>query len=590
MTSPLFCSIRNLFPFKSETKRFEYSETENPLSAQSDVQSLYPVLKALTENSPFLFNSLEHNDGAIMTALLASEKQGRSGREQFRVDLESKDSEGDTLLLQAAKKGDYPKAIQKLLQGGADPLAKDSEGRTGLALSATQGNNQSFMTLLKHAKAEDCQELPDYPYSQSLPGEALAKRPMVRVNAADNQGRTPLMNALRAGNNFAAYELTENGAALNRRDHQGKTALIWAAQRSNPYAIIRLLSLGAQANAQDSEGKTALMHWTTNVKVEPWTNSSIYTLGKKLISGKFGLPSFIRASKALSTKSQDVINVQDKDGKTALSHLANSPLREANPIFFSTFVLSLLKNDANPDIPDNDQNTPLMYLAKRKSSLAFTNGIYSIALLSRSRQPNYQNQAGKTALIHAAENGELTLLGALAFFTPWGRQRLGNIFSRADAQPVNLNIQDREGQSALMALTQLKDSDYQQSTYDRFRVHLVKAITAMRRVRVPEGAFVDYKNHLANVAQLLIRAGADPTLKDKKGETALMKAVLRNNLAMLQVLAKSPQTLGQKNANGQTALDLARQHHQAQAVQILLEASKEQAESDRALTQVPQGQ
>jgi ankyrin repeat protein len=65
---------------------------------------------------------------------------------------------------------------------------------------------------------------------------------------------TPLLKALREGDEVRAARLVNSHAAVNERDDTGATALMWAAQRSNVDLTQRLLEAGANPNLRDKGG------------------------------------------------------------------------------------------------------------------------------------------------------------------------------------------------------------------------------------------------------------------------------------------------------------------------------------------------
>ncbi|MEW6213102.1 MAG: TonB family protein [Acidobacteriota bacterium] len=77
--------------------------------------------------------------------------------------------------------------------------------------------------------------------------------------AQDEQGVTPLMRAVRDGQNDEVKKLLKQGVDLEARDSWGWTALIYAAVRGDERAVKALLDKGANVNAQSNQGLTPLM-------------------------------------------------------------------------------------------------------------------------------------------------------------------------------------------------------------------------------------------------------------------------------------------------------------------------------------------
>ena len=77
------------------------------------------------------------------------------------------------------------------------------------------------------------------------------------VNAADEEGRTALMNAAESGQGPIAVALVEAGADLNTRSASGDTALIYAVSSGNAELVDELLKRRADPNISTPSG-TAL--------------------------------------------------------------------------------------------------------------------------------------------------------------------------------------------------------------------------------------------------------------------------------------------------------------------------------------------
>lgn len=77
-------------------------------------------------------------------------------------------------------------------------------------------------------------------------------------NARDADRRTPLINAVRAGQSAAARLLLRSGADVNAKDRNGVTALIEAAHKGNPKGAALLIEAGADVNVQTRGPGSAL--------------------------------------------------------------------------------------------------------------------------------------------------------------------------------------------------------------------------------------------------------------------------------------------------------------------------------------------
>jgi uncharacterized protein len=80
------------------------------------------------------------------------------------------------------------------------------------------------------------------------------------VNAASNSGVTPLMNAAGMGNKEAVELLLQKGANVNYRTAGNYTALMNAALVGHVEVVKILLSAGADPTVKDAGGRTALTY------------------------------------------------------------------------------------------------------------------------------------------------------------------------------------------------------------------------------------------------------------------------------------------------------------------------------------------
>lgn len=78
-------------------------------------------------------------------------------------------------------------------------------------------------------------------------------------NVQDDLGRTPLMNAARAGDLKSVQQLLKHNAEPNFATHKAKwTALMWAARRGQAEIVLALLRAGADPGHVDAKGYNAL--------------------------------------------------------------------------------------------------------------------------------------------------------------------------------------------------------------------------------------------------------------------------------------------------------------------------------------------
>jgi ankyrin repeat protein len=78
------------------------------------------------------------------------------------------------------------------------------------------------------------------------------------LNAVDNEGKTPLMNAAYNKKKEIAAFLIEKGADLDLKEANGWTALMLAAMGGEAEIVWILLNAGADVNLTTNDGETPL--------------------------------------------------------------------------------------------------------------------------------------------------------------------------------------------------------------------------------------------------------------------------------------------------------------------------------------------
>jgi ankyrin repeat protein len=176
----------------------------------------------------------------------------------------------ETSLLDALEAGDRA-TTARLLDGGADPLARGRDGTTTLTWAAYHGD----VALMKRLVAAGVDVDAANDYGAYALGEAAvrgATEPIAVLldagadaNRVSAEGETPLMVVARTGNVASARLLVAAGADVNARElWGGQSALMWAAAQSQPAMIEFLLASGADPDARGLE-----RDWQRRILTEP---------------------------------------------------------------------------------------------------------------------------------------------------------------------------------------------------------------------------------------------------------------------------------------------------------------------------------
>lgn len=139
------------------------------------------------------------------------------------ADINTKDANGQTAIIKAARHGLVPQ-ITRLLELGADPAG-------AMVIAAQHGVFPSVVTLID------------------------AK---VSVDEKSEDGDTPLIMAAKKGELAIAQVLIDAGADINLANQHGDTALIWSASNNHVDVLNLLIKSGGNIFARDNREMSAL--------------------------------------------------------------------------------------------------------------------------------------------------------------------------------------------------------------------------------------------------------------------------------------------------------------------------------------------
>ncbi|CAM9763513.1 unnamed protein product [Ascophyllum nodosum] len=417
------------------------------------------------------------------------------GEGAAKADPNLKHVQGGTALMEAAT-SESQEVVDLLLDAGADPTIRDKDGVSPLMSAAAQGRTEACKVLI--AKGND-------------------------VNAMANSGGTSLMFAAGAGHTEAAKVLLDAGADVNARlkataefleqarqlaqaiaeggdeptgddaHRDDVTALMVAAQGGHEDVLRLLLERGADVRAKDEEGFSALLNAgnfeeVATLLVESGADpNDIYTdeKGKEhnllFDSVTLGNEEFAE----LLVKKGAVASHKDSTGASVLVHAAHARMPKV--------VKALLAGAEGMDKDAaSDEGVTALIAASMKGHADIVD-----MLLEAGCDQNSADKDGTTALMAAASNGHLEAVGSLV---------------KASAA---LDKQNGDGHSALMfayngraqvASLMDKYAEYLDDTDDSS----TESTNMMREAMA----------HTQSIIDLLLRSGADASLKDKEGRMA----------------------------------------------------------------------
>ena len=421
------------------------------------------------------------------------------------ADLHAMHSNGGTALLEAATGGE-PESMAVLLEAGANHNFVDSDGVTPLMAVASQGHVKGVNMILDHL-------------NKDLSPEDVK----THINMASYSGGTSLMFAAAGGHSNATQLLIELGADVNaiaRATPQyleklkkqieagvatadephvdGVTAVHVAAQGGHLESVKILIAAGAVVTIEDDEKRTPLY---------------------LAVKGNYGevAQELVRAGADPNTP------YVDEDGET------HNLLMDAIMVENVEFAKLLIANGADVSHKDEHKVGTLLQASHRGLT-----DIVQLLLEKHGDKPGYLDDAsdeGITPLISAASEGHTDVVQLLV-----------------DTKKVDINGKDKDGTNALMAASArghnkvvdvlLKAGAAVNEQNNDGHTALMFAYNGKNQVETLWERYSQYAgdgekedtgtgpiirealvNHNALVAMLL-KSGADASLKDKEGHTA----------------------------------------------------------------------
>ncbi|CAL1382831.1 unnamed protein product [Linum trigynum] len=181
--------------------------------------------------------------------------------EELKLDVDTKDEDGETPLLHAAQQG-HNDTAKYLLERGASPKIPSDMGATALHHCAGTGNIELLKYLLSKGMEVDLDSDAGAPLVWAAGnGQKEALKVLLEhhanPNAETEDGVTPLLSAVAANSSACTELLVQAGANVNVLAG-GATPLHIAADHGNIEMLKCLLEAGADPNKVDDDGLKAI--------------------------------------------------------------------------------------------------------------------------------------------------------------------------------------------------------------------------------------------------------------------------------------------------------------------------------------------
>jgi ankyrin repeat protein len=480
----------------------------------------------------------------------------------------------EATLLDAAERGDRA-AVLQLLGTGANPNAAGADGTTAIMWAASNDDAELVHALIKAGASVAAKN--QYGTSALTEAAIIGSPAVIEAllqagadpNTRNPEGETPLMTAARAGHVDAARLLVKAGADVNAQESWGgQSALMWASAQGQAEMVKFLAAQGADLNARG-----VVRQWERKVITEPRPkdmNKGGFT--PLLYAAREGC---VACARYLVEAGADP-NLEDPDRVT--------PLNMALLNLHFELASYLVKAGADVDKWDLFGRSPL-YMAADVNTLP-TKGNGAMAVLPSEDKLNALDVA--RALLDAGANPNLRLKrrppyrdvpqdrGGDAILAQ-GATPLLRASRAGDAPFVDLllkhgalvDLPSKEGVTPLMAAAGVEFG----TRVTRGRNRTNEGVLATMRLLIDAGADVNARmltepkavvadgaayRTLAAAGRGGGRASQVPSAAAVPHQTALHGAAERGYTPFVKFLAENGADLQVKDANGRTALDLAK--------------------------------
>jgi ankyrin repeat protein len=476
-------------------------------------------------------------------------------------------------LVDAAERGDRAAAL-RLLAKGADANAPGPDGTTAIMWAASNNDVELTRALIKARANVNLKN--EFGTSALTEAATIGSAPVIDAllkagadpNTRNPEGETPLMAAARSGHVEAARRLLDAHADINAKETWGgQSALMWAAAQSQPEMVKFLASSGADVNARG-----VIRQWERKVITEPRP--------KDMNKGGF-TPLIYAAREGCVACAQHLIaagadpDLEDPERIT--------PLNMALLNLHFEFAAHMIKAGADVDKWDLFGRSPL-YMAADVSTLP-TKGNGAVAVLPSEdpltaldvarllleaganpnlqlkRRPPYrdvpQDRGGDTIL---AQGATPLLRAARAGDAPFVALLLNH--------KALVDLPSKEGVTPMMAAAGVEFG----TRVTRGRNRTNEGVLATMKLLLDAGADVNARMVTDSPRNVEYSAAATAAARTGRGgrasqvpsasavphQTALHGAAERGFTPFVKFLAENGADLQAKDANGRTALDLAK--------------------------------
>jgi len=380
----------------------------------------------------------------------------------------------------------------------------------------------------------------------------------IQINAADESGFTPLFYATNRGRLSILKKLIEHGAEVNCQDRLGNAPIMGALAFGYIDILNELINAGAALDLKNNKGRTPLLFLAAGVAKA--------NIGNNVVSSDC----ILEMLEILLSQDNTNVNVQDNDGNTALIIAAGEGrIKIVNRLLSKKVKVDIVNNKGNNAIMEavqNDRKNVVQELLKQEY---FRKNI------------NYKNKKGQSVLSIATVEGYTGLVDLLLkqkddkgnlIVDINTRNMYGNaplmeavfydhldmVNNLLEQSNIEVSCVGQFEQTSLMISAHKGIYSITKKILDRIPTDLRKSYVNVKSLNQVTAMSAAVFNNNAKMVKLLLGYDADVNTKFED-ETMLMFSARMGFTEIVKLLLDAGADKSIKNNAGETALDIVKE-------------------------------
>ncbi|XP_028406292.1 serine/threonine-protein phosphatase 6 regulatory ankyrin repeat subunit B-like isoform X2 [Dendronephthya gigantea] len=456
--------------------------------------------------------------GEWMTAL------GRmSNLQENSSELSQANANGSTPIMVACKEGKNA-LVEKLLERGASLSDIDMDGMTALHYAAVSGSEstvkvlvkqKSELTLATNNQGRTALHLACTRIAGAVPVVKFLVKSMGEEakTTRDKDGNTPLLLAVETGNQLVVRELLANKSKEQLRvvkADSGDSAFHYCARKKDVEMARILIDAGSAINLKNNDGQTAF-------------HIAAYEGDEGMI-------------KLLSTSNKLSADIQDNYDRTAVHIAAERGFSD-----IVEYLVDKVKVDVNFRAKTGDT---LVHIAAQNGHSDTV-----LTLLKKGVPLHMPNKSGEVSLHAAVHCGHVGVVKALLNKGASVDTKTKDMYT-----PLHIAVQHRQPRVVQALLGYGANVHLKGGRLEETPLHIA--------ARIKGGT---------EVADMLLKSGANVDVPQENGETSLHIATRNNNLAMVKLLLTEGANAARKSRTGEIPLHIAIEKSLEEIVLVLVD-------------------